>query len=65
MCYGVIFQIVKGRLSKRDFSPSGVLHNLPGALIDKYSQQSTTKPTAKDTNIPYYTQPDKTGISTK
>ncbi|XP_022170370.1 eukaryotic translation initiation factor 4 gamma-like isoform X2 [Myzus persicae] len=50
-----------GRLSKRDFSPSGVLHNLPGALIDKYSQQSTTKPTAKDTNIPYYTQPDKTG----
>jgi len=60
MCY-----ILKGRRSERGVNPSEALHNLPGALIDKYSQKSTITPTAKYMNIPYYTQPGTTGIFTK
>jgi len=36
------------------------LYNLPGGLFNKYSQPPTAPPTAN--NMPYYAQPDTTGI---
>ncbi|KAL4121303.1 hypothetical protein QTP88_013845 [Uroleucon formosanum] len=49
-----------GRRAKQDFNPQP-LHKLPGALINKYSEESTAKPTANNINIPYYNQLDATG----
>ncbi|KAE9545311.1 hypothetical protein AGLY_000854 [Aphis glycines] len=46
-----------GHRVKRDFNPFEVLHNLPGALVNKYSLQSTAAPTTKNINSPYYNQP--------
>lgn len=67
MFYFLIFFFlnVKGRRVKRDFNPFEVLHNLPGALVNKYSLQSTAKPTTKNINSPYYNQPITAGISVK
>jgi len=55
----------KGRRVKRDFNPSEAMNRIPGALINKYSQESTTAPTTNNMNRPYYAQPDATGIPTK
>ncbi|XP_050055322.1 uncharacterized protein DDB_G0283357-like isoform X1 [Aphis gossypii] len=50
-------KILYGHRVKRDFNPFEVLHNLPGALVNKYSLQSTAAPTTKYINSPYYNQP--------
>ncbi|XP_060842368.1 transcription factor mef2A-like isoform X2 [Rhopalosiphum padi] len=59
-----VMNTLYGRRAKRDLNPFDVLYNLPGALVNKYSDQSTALQKTKNANLPYYNQPTTAALFT-